>query len=333
MPFVNEILKYKSLAIVGLEKNTGKTECLNYVLKNIHDKQKKLAVTSIGVDGETVDAVTFTKKPEIIVYEGMLFVTSEKHFKEKQLTANILDILNISTPLGRLVIAEAVDTGKIRLSGPSITTDTVRVIERLNSLGTELTIVDGALSRLSLSSPTVTDAMILATGAALSANIPTLVRQTKFVVDLINLPLTKPEIREKLADISGVCAVTDDNEIKDLGINSVFTMNKEHDDVFKYGYTIYSAGAVNDKFLKMLKIQKHVAETTLIVNDFTKIFAEPETYYSFLRKGGKIEVVHKTKLLALTLNPWAPNGYSINSEEARNQLFNATQIPVYDVKE
>ena len=29
MPFVNDILKHRSLSIVGLEKNTGKTVCLN----------------------------------------------------------------------------------------------------------------------------------------------------------------------------------------------------------------------------------------------------------------------------------------------------------------
>ena len=31
MGFVDDISDYRSLAIVGLEKNTGKTECLNYI--------------------------------------------------------------------------------------------------------------------------------------------------------------------------------------------------------------------------------------------------------------------------------------------------------------
>lgn len=33
MGFVDDISDYRSLAIVGLEKNTGKTECLNYILR------------------------------------------------------------------------------------------------------------------------------------------------------------------------------------------------------------------------------------------------------------------------------------------------------------
>ena len=35
MGFVDDISDYRSLAIVGLEKNTGKTECLNYILRRI----------------------------------------------------------------------------------------------------------------------------------------------------------------------------------------------------------------------------------------------------------------------------------------------------------
>lgn len=56
----------------------------------------------------------------------------------------------------------------------------------------DTTIVDGALSRLSLSSPAVTEAMVLATGAALSCNIPQLVRKTKYVYDLICLDEAAP---------------------------------------------------------------------------------------------------------------------------------------------
>ena len=53
MPFISELLKYKSCSIVGLEKNTGKTECFNYVLQRLMPHEKRIAVSSIGIDGET----------------------------------------------------------------------------------------------------------------------------------------------------------------------------------------------------------------------------------------------------------------------------------------
>ena len=71
LPFIDEILRYDSLSIVGLEKNTGKTECLKYVLDRMPVQSKRIAVTSIGIDGETVDQVTRTQKPEIVLREGM----------------------------------------------------------------------------------------------------------------------------------------------------------------------------------------------------------------------------------------------------------------------
>ncbi len=179
MPFINEILKYKSLAVVGLEKNTGKTVCLNYILSRLKNIQP-IAVTSIGVDGETVDSVYQTHKPEISIYENMLFVTSERFYNQKKITAEISDILNYSSSfLGRLVVAKAINTGKVLLSGPPDTANLKRLINQMSSeYSSQLTIVDGALSRLSLGAPAITDAMILATGAAVSANITELVRKT-----------------------------------------------------------------------------------------------------------------------------------------------------------
>ena len=86
MGFVDDISDYRSLAIVGLEKNTGKTECLNYILRRIKDSADRFALTSIGIDGENRDQVCQTPKPEIIVPEGMIFVTSEKHYRERRLS-------------------------------------------------------------------------------------------------------------------------------------------------------------------------------------------------------------------------------------------------------
>ena len=47
MPFIGEILKYKSLSIVGMEKNTGKTECLNYIIDRLRDSGTKIAIYKI----------------------------------------------------------------------------------------------------------------------------------------------------------------------------------------------------------------------------------------------------------------------------------------------
>ena len=190
MPFINDILRYDSLSIVGLEKNTGKTECLKYVLDRLPVQTKRIAVTSIGIDGETVDQVTRTQKPEIVLREGMYFGTSEAHYRQRRLVSELIDVSDENTSLGRVVTAKALTGGKILLSGPSSASGLRRWMQEMHRFDIDLVVIDGALSRMSSASPAVSQSMILATGAAYSANIATLVSKTAHVVDLINLDLT-----------------------------------------------------------------------------------------------------------------------------------------------
>mgnify|MGYP003520451854 FL=1 len=187
---------------MGLEKNTGKTECFNYVMQRLPLDKIRVAVSSIGIDGETTDQVTKTAKPEIFLREGVYFGTSEKHYLTKLLTSELLEISDENTSLGNIVIGKALTPGKLLLSGPSSTNGLRRWMNEMRKYDIDLTIIDGALSRLSLASPAVSESMILATGAAYSANINTLVQKTAFVVQMINLELTSQENYDSFIDIN-----------------------------------------------------------------------------------------------------------------------------------
>lgn len=332
MPFVENIRNYRSLSIVGLDKNTGKTVCLNYLLRRLQQLGVSTAVTSIGVDGEQVDSVFATSKPEITLYQGMQFITSQKHYYQRRLVSKILQVDELRTALGQLVTAEVVCPGKVLLSGAATTSVLKQQIDQFKRSGVELTIVDGALSRLSLASPTVTDAMILATGAAVSPNIKQLISRTRFVYRLIQLPEVDHHLRRNLAQITnGIWGVDSDGQPHDLGIRSVFLLGRGDDNLYRYGNTIYVAGAVSDKLLKYLSVQPQIKETTLIVQDFTKFFVTPETYAEFTRRGGTMQVLQRSRLMAICLNPTSPQGYTLNSQEACLQLSEALECPVYDV--
>nr|WP_099290037.1 hypothetical protein [Butyricimonas sp. DFI.6.44] len=316
-----------------MAKNAGKTECLNYILRRVKNTGKRFALTSIGIDGESRDQVCQTPKPEIEVFEDMIFITSEMHYRDKRLVAEIMDVSTQQTSLGRLVTARAVSSGKVLLSGPADTGSLRTLIHDMKRWDVDTTIVDGALSRLSLSSPAVTEAMVLATGAALSCNIPQLVRKTKYVYDLICLNEAAPDIVRKLMAIEqGVWSIDDEGNIYDLDIPSVFMLENKKDDIFKHGNTLYVAGAISDKLLQFLRQQKQIREITLIMRDFTKMFASMETYYAFVKKGGTIQVLQKSKLLAVCINPQSPDGYCLDSDELRVAMQTSLGIPVYDVK-
>lgn len=332
MPFINEIIRNRSLSIVGLEKNTGKTVCLNYILRRLNEIGCPCAVTSIGVDGEQVDAVYGSAKPEVTLYQGTLFVTSEKHYASRRLVSEILAVDPRRTSLGRLVTGRVLCGGKMLLSGAATTGVLRQQMAQFRELGVPLSIIDGALSRLSLASPTVTESMVLATGAAVSTNISQLISRTRFACRLIALDEVDAELQQRLSDIGqGLWAVDSDGDIHDLHIDSVFLLDKSRENLFAFGSTIFVAGAVSDRLLKFLASQKNISETHLIARDFTKFFVTPEVFNDYIRRGGRISVLQRSKLVAVTLNPTSPQGFKLHSEEACKRLSDALNLPVYDV--
>ena len=332
MPFVEKILNHRSLSIVGLEKNTGKTVCLNYLLHRLQQMGVSTTVTSIGVDGEQSDSIYATAKPEITLYPGMQFVTSQRHYDQRRLVSRILAVSEQCTALGQLVTAETLLTGKVLLSGAATTAALKRQIGDSMSRGVRLTIVDGALSRLSLASPTVTDAMILATGAAVSPNLQQLISKTRFVYRLINLPVVDSALAERLNIIeTGLWAIDNESNIIDLGIPSVFLLGRGNDNLFRHGDTLFASGAVSDRLLKYLSTQPNISRIQLIVRDFTKLFITPEVFAEYHKRGGQLLVLQRSNLMAICLNPTSPQGYRLNSADACRALSDALETPVYDV--
>jgi molybdopterin-guanine dinucleotide biosynthesis protein len=332
MPFIKDLLQYKSVSIVGMAKNTGKTTCLNYVLNRLEEENRKVAVTSIGVDGEERDVLYDTLKPRIRLKKGNLFITSEKHFAEKELEAKIIAVSNRTTALGRLITAEAQSEGKVILSGPSDTLWLQESIDSLLKLGADIALVDGALSRMSLASPAITDAMVLCTGAACSIQMERLVKKVKFLCEMINLPQTDGDIYNACHQAKeGVWTLTEEGTPAEKITNSLFT---DYQLVAKWASRckhFFINGVLTDNFLKTLNSDAKLSDIHLLVRDFSRIFVHPASYKRFVRKGGTITVLQQAKLLALCTNPVSPEGYHYDAETLRSEIEKELQVPVYDV--
>lgn len=343
MPFIQELLKYRSLSIVGLEKNTGKTECLNYVLDRLPLNKIKVGVSSIGLDGERTDQVTRSSKPEIILKEGVLFTTSEKHYKQRRIISELIEVGDQQTSLGRLITARAISKGKVMLSGPPSSQALKRWIDTLQSnYYVDLCIIDGALSRLSPASPAISEAMILATGAALSMSINELINKTAFTVELIgikqskvkisNLLTTKPNGVWNYSSVTGYFSPLYESAFTlESAFNKEDTKVEESDKIENEFDTIFISGALTDRLLKKISSGKKELLKEVVVRDFTKIFITPLTYRNFIKKGGKISVLQKSNLIAICVNPVSPNGYSLDSSTLCKELEAKIGLPVYDI--
>lgn len=331
LTFIDDILNYNSLSIVGLQKNTGKTECLKYVLARLPLEKKRVAVTSIGIDGETTDQVTRTQKPEIVLRQGMYFGTSEAHYRQRRLVSELIDVSDESTSLGRVVTARALTQGKILLSGPSSTLGLQRWMRDMRRHEIDLAIVDGALSRLSLASPAVSQSMILATGAAYSINMTQLVQRTAFVVELINLEVTSESNIALLTPLeSGMWWIDTCGLLHEMPMATSLSQQVEFQGMDSCR-TLYVAGALVDTFLEKVRKNKSLKHVELVVRDFTKIFVTPQQLRLFVKMGGTIRVLQKSKLIAVTVNPTSPSGYVLDSDALCDRLSQAINLPVYDL--
>lgn len=325
---------YGSVAVVGLAKNVGKTVTLNHLLRELHS-QGRIGVTSIGIDGESKDLVTGTQKPEVKLYENMLFSTSETHYRLRRLQSEILSVGQRSTALGRLVTAGVLTEGKVMLSGPSDTPTLRALIEEMHALGAHTVVVDGALSRLSPASPAVSEALVLATGAALSPDIATIVKKTAAVCRLIELPAADARLRESLGAVDkGLWLVDEETgEIKDTGVKSTLEIARFDGNLIENGVSLYVSGMVNDRFLHHLTSRLKKTPFTLICRDFTRLFVGTPELNAFLARGAKIKVLLKPKLLGVTINPWSPQGFVVDGEKLIEKLREKLKnIPVTNLK-
>lgn len=331
MTLIDTILQCRTLSITGMAKNTGKTVTLNYLLGHLRERGVRVAVTSIGIDGEKTDQVTQTEKPEIELYEGTLFVTSEYHYRQRLLLSEIVDLSDESTSLGRLVTARVLQSGKVILSGPATTGGVRRVLDRMGEYGVNLTIVDGALSRKSHAAPTVTDGLILSTGAAIAPDLNTIVKKTSELHDLMQLPSYETDKADELLQVeNGIFALEDGNPVS-LNIPSSLLSDKYKTELFSHGNQLFISGILTDMMLNFLKMQPEAKGCAVVVKDFTKIFVTPMTLRLFQSKGGKLYVLKRPNLIAVTVNPVAPSGFSVPSDVLVEAMERVFEVPVYDV--
>ncbi len=337
MDNIIEILsQFKTLSIIGMSKNVGKTTTLNYII----DKSKgvnTLGLTSIGRDGEEEDVVTFTHKPKIYIYKGTLVATAKKYLFESDFTFEILETTGINTPVGEIIIVRAVSDGYVHLAGPSINSQLEYVCSRLLHWGVDLAIIDGALSRKSFAAPKITESTILCTGASLNRSMEVVVNETTNNLELLSIECEKDS---KIVEIAKGCFYNNSISIinKDLevkGLNTLTALDSSQEileNVKENTKYIVFKGVVDSKFVEsFMKNCDNFRDIKIIVQDGTKLFLTEETFEKAKKLGLEILAIDKINIILVTINPVSPYGYEFNKGKFLAELRKRTNFPVEDV--
>ena len=135
--------------ITGPEKNCGKTQFINYLLRQPIIERHTRAVMTAGYDGEAHDLLSGSKKPLIYVSPGTIVVTPERFLRTSTIFPEILEVVPGATSLGNCCIARAQRRGTVILASGEGNTSiswTLRFLEE-NKLATTV-LIDGAFNRI-----------------------------------------------------------------------------------------------------------------------------------------------------------------------------------------
>lgn len=321
-----------------MAKNAGKTITLNYIIQEAMDKGIRLGLTSTGRDGEREDLVTNTEKPPIYAPEGTLVATASRCLDMGDAKVEIIDVTKYTTSLGPIVIGKIKDSGYIQIAGPNTSTEIKEICDLMLGLGTELVIIDGAIDRKSSASPVISDGTILATGAVISRDMNRVIEETVHTIELFGLPeirgIKERSVIEKVFTEDKIAIIDKDYNTNYLNVrtalNSGELIGTNIDETTLY--IVFSGALVNKTVEDIIRIRRINKDINLVVRDGTRIFIDANNWQRFKRLGIRVNVLNRIKTLAVTVNPYSPQGYYFEPEEfVLNMRKYISNVPVYDV--
>ncbi len=326
----------RMLAVVGLAKNTGKTETLAALLREHAKAGRPIGVSSIGRDGEEHDVIDARiEKPRVQLQAGDLVATTGALLRSSGVAHERLSRTGVRTPLGEVVLARISKPGSVEVAGPSAAAELHSVGEEMLLLGAEQALLDGAIDRRAASSPAVADGLVMATGAILGEDIEDVVRATSDAVDLVRLPAAGDE---QAGEDTGSMGDADSGRValdRRLVLNAepaeIATLLREH----PRARTLTVDGALSERFLEGLlaaRSERAGRELRIVAGDPTKVFLSRRGTRWYARQGIAIEVRRTIALKAITVNPVAPQSHRFDSRQLRELIAAAVpDVPVLDV--
>lgn len=327
--------KYKTISIVGMAKNAGKTTALNYLIEEASDEGITLGITSTGRDGESTDLVTGTDKPRVFLEADTIVSVPTQLYELADAGLEILRMTEYGSSIGQIMLCRVVTDGYVQIAGPVINASHKSMCEEMLELGAELVLIDGAIDRKSIAAPGTSDAIILSTGAVLSRSMKRVVEETAHTVSLYRLPcledsrarriIEEHKDKEQLMIVSGDSVNVLDRK---TGLGAGRFLDGEIDELTDYIYVpgAFTQGVVADINPRKLK------NVTFVLKDPTKIFIDDLLWGQLRKKGLDVKVLENIEVAAITVNPTAPVGYAFDHEELLNKIQEAIpDIPAMDV--
>lgn len=319
-------LPHATLAIVGTAKNVGKTTCLNHLVDAYAARGTRLGLTSIGRDGEDIDAVTDRPKPRITPPVGTLVATSAVSARRSAARLREVAPTPFRTALGAVSLYEVTGPGFVEIAGPVTVRDTVDLNAMLRAHGARTVLVDGAIDRRASASAEVADAVILATGLSFDPEPATVLDHTASVRRWLMLaapPALDHPLQTGVLTWSGDFHPWTDPTVLERGEELSRWLPADT-------RRLVLRGALTEAVARQLA--KSPTPFELVVPDGTHVLMQPSTFDRLEARGIRCYAQRPLTLAAVTVNPTRPDGRATDAAAflaAMQQRLAPT--PVYDL--
>ena len=348
----------RSLSLIGLGKNVGKTTALNALVEEATRAGVRLGLTSIGRDGELLDAISSFPKPPIGIPRGTLVATAACEgpppprgggggpervlalgppegghgwgggHEEHAGAFEILERTGERTALGPVVLARALRDVQWELSGPATGRGLLHIRESLFRLGAELVILDGAFDRRSSATPSLTQAAILVSGAALDPDRVKVLEHTRHMLNLFRLPAAQLTPAETAVLERRSLARVDPEGVRSLEPLSILGDPTQVAAATRGGSRLLVGRSLTSSLLEALAPEG----LEVVVRDATHALVSAEALRRFSVRGGKVAVGREIRLPFVVCNPYSPYGWRFDADSFLQEMAAvANPLPVVDL--
>jgi hypothetical protein len=244
--------------------------------------------------------------------------------------------------LGRLVLGKVRESSPIELVGPQSAKELAMIVSRLLWYGADVVLVDGALDRIAAASPSVTDGLVLATGASAHDNLRTVAQEAGNLAWVWQRPApSDPGVRELANEAmrQGRVSFLDRRipsgfrpryTIRPTPYKSVLGHEEQVMALAGDAAFVVVPGAVTSKFLSLSASWPERGELQVIAKDAASVFGGGDANVT-------VYALNPANLVAITVNPVSYKGISYDSKQMVLSVHNAVRkslgrtIPVFDV--
>ncbi len=188
----------RSFFVVGVGKNVGKTVTMRAIYEAACEAGTTVGLTSIGRDGEAVDAGDALPKPRLWLRPGTVIATA-RDVLPRSPASEMLEFGGLPTAAGPVVFARVASPAYYELVGPPTASGIRACVDELLARA-QIAIVDGAIDRVAALAGGG-DAIVVATGASAAPTARDAVEQIRALV--LRLSVQRYDDREPALHVGG----------------------------------------------------------------------------------------------------------------------------------